>query len=159
MKYERLTKEQFEELHEEFATFLASQSIDAKKWIEIKGEQPSLAEEQLDLFSDIVWDRVLENVSYLENIAPNYLFLFEIGEETMHTIIIQILDAHIDVTTKDGFMWLKDNMLSDSVLIRRGSKQFGENKLQDIFALIRQGAQVSQGILYKAIAESLNPSR
>lgn len=155
MKYQRLTKEQLDALHEEFATFLATQSIDAQKWVEIVAERPSLAEEQLDLFSDMIWDRVLEKVTYLENIAPDYLFLFHIGEEAMHTIIIQILDKSIDVTTKEGFLWLKENMLSDSVQIRRGSKQFGEDKLQDVFALIRQGAEITKGILYRAIEESL----
>lgn len=155
MKYQRLTKEQLDALHEEFATFLATQSIDAQKWVEIIAERPSLAEEQLDLFSDMIWHRVLEKVTYLENIAPDYLFLFHIGEEAMHTIIIQILDKSVDVTTKEGFLWLKDNMLSDSVQIRRGSKQFGEDKLQDVFALIRQGAEITKGILYRAIEESL----
>jgi len=155
MKYERLTKEQLDELHEEFATFLATQSIDKDMWMKIVVDNPTLAEEQLDLFSDMIWERVLEKVTYLENIAPNYLFLFHIGEEAMHTIIIQILDKNIDVTTKEGFMWLKDNMLSDSVQIRRGSKQFGEDRLQDVFALIRKGAEISKGILYRAIEESL----
>ena len=36
MKYRLLTKEQFESLHQEFAIFLASQSIDVKEWDEIK---------------------------------------------------------------------------------------------------------------------------
>lgn len=155
MKYERLTKEQLDELHEEFATFLATQSIDKDMWIKIIADKPTLAEEQLDLFSDMIWERVLENVSYLENIASNYLFLFHIGEKAMHTIIIQILDKSKDVTTKEGFLWLKENMLSESVQIRRGSKQFGEDKLQDVFTLIRQGAEISQGILYRAIEDSL----
>lgn len=155
MKYQRLTKEQLDALHEEFATFLATQSIDAQMWMKIVLDQPTLAEEQLDLFSDMIWDRVLEKVVYLENIAPDYLFLFHIGQEAMHTIIIQILDKSIDVTTKEGFLWLKENMLSESVQIRRGSKQFGEDKLQDVFALIRQGAEITKGILYRAIEESL----
>lgn len=157
MKYERLTKEQFEELHEEFATFLATQSIDVRKWDEIKAEHPDLAEKQLDLFSDMIWDSVLEKVEYLENIASNYLFLFHIEAGAMHTIIIQVLDPSIDVTTKEGFMWLKENMLSEKVQIRRGSKKFWDDRLQDIFALIRQGATISQGILYKAISEALKP--
>ena len=33
-KYSRLTKEQFEELHEEFINFLATQSITGKEWDE-----------------------------------------------------------------------------------------------------------------------------
>ena len=32
MKYKRLTKEQFEALHQEFTNFLASQSIDKNEW-------------------------------------------------------------------------------------------------------------------------------
>ena len=40
MKYARLTKEQLEELHPEFITFLATQSIDKKEWDEIKQNKP-----------------------------------------------------------------------------------------------------------------------
>jgi hypothetical protein len=32
MKYKRLTKEQFEALHQEFSNFLATQSIDKAEW-------------------------------------------------------------------------------------------------------------------------------
>ena len=39
MKYTRLTKEQFEELHKEFINFLATQSITAKEWDEIKANK------------------------------------------------------------------------------------------------------------------------
>jgi hypothetical protein len=42
MKYKRLTKEQFEALHMEFANFLATQSIDKKEWDVIKAENRKL---------------------------------------------------------------------------------------------------------------------
>ena len=47
MKYARLTKEQFEELHTEFINFLATQSITAQEWAEIKKTKPEVAEEEL----------------------------------------------------------------------------------------------------------------
>jgi hypothetical protein len=50
MKYSRLTKEQFEELHPEFTKFLASQQIDKKEWDKIKTEKPEVAEQELDVF-------------------------------------------------------------------------------------------------------------
>lgn len=50
MKYTRLTKEQFEELHQEFTTFLATQSIDKAEWDTIKKEKPEVAEQELDVF-------------------------------------------------------------------------------------------------------------
>ncbi len=48
MKYKRLTKEQLEELHEEFINFLATQSITAEEWATLKKEKPEVAEEELD---------------------------------------------------------------------------------------------------------------
>ncbi len=36
MEYKRLSKEQFEVLHQEFATFLAAYSIDKKNGINLK---------------------------------------------------------------------------------------------------------------------------
>ena len=73
-KYSRLTKEQFEELHEEFINFLATQSITGKEWDEIKRVKPEVAEEELDVFSDLIWEGVLQNASYLENISAKRFF-------------------------------------------------------------------------------------
>jgi hypothetical protein len=49
MKYTRLTKEQFEELTQEFST-LATQTIDKAEWDTIKAEKPEVAEQELDVF-------------------------------------------------------------------------------------------------------------
>ena len=62
MKYARLTKEQLEELHPEFITFLATQSIDKKEWDEIKQNKPHIAEQEIDVFSDMIWEKALTNV-------------------------------------------------------------------------------------------------
>ena len=77
MKYTRLTKEQLEELNQEFINFLATQSITAEEWKEIKEQKPEVAEEELDIFSDLVWEGVLSKVEYLENIAPQHMYLFK----------------------------------------------------------------------------------
>ena len=63
MKYSRLTKEQFESLHEEFTFFLAAQSIDKKKWEETKTKHPEMTAALLDDFSDGIWDQSLEDCS------------------------------------------------------------------------------------------------
>ena len=73
MKYSRLTKEQFEELHQEFINFLATQSITADEWTNIKTNKPEVAEQELDVFSDIIWEGVLSKVTYLEHISPQQM--------------------------------------------------------------------------------------
>ena len=53
MKYSRLSKEQFESLHQEFALFLAAQSIDKTQWNQIKSDNLSLTDELMDLL--VIW--------------------------------------------------------------------------------------------------------
>ena len=58
MKYARLTREQLEEMQQEFINFLATQSITAEEWKDIKTNQPDVAEKEIDVFSDLIWEGV-----------------------------------------------------------------------------------------------------
>ena len=112
MKYTRLTKEQFEELHQEFINFLATQSITGDEWTTIKANKPEVAEQELDVFSDLIWEGVLDKAQYLENTSPQQLFLFKLAESEMHLIVIKLTNTTIDITTPIGFEWLKEHMNS-----------------------------------------------
>jgi hypothetical protein len=149
MKYERLTKEQFEELHQEFINFLATQSITAEEWNDIKKHKPEVAEEELDIFSDLVWEGVLKKVEYLEHISSQHMFLFHFTETEIELIKIQIRHPNIDITTKEGYDWLQKNFLEDDVEIHQATKALSDDRNKDIFALIKQGANITKGQLFK----------
>ena len=151
MKYMRLTKEQFEELHPEFVNFLATQSIDKAEWDKIKMENPQVAEQELDVFSDLIWEGVLTRAEYLEHFSKNYIFLFHCHETVIHSIVLKALDPGIDFLTKDGLQWLSDNMFTDNVEMKHGQKTYSEERNASLFELVRQGAFLSDGQLYKQI--------
>lgn len=155
MKYSRLTKEQFEELHPEFINFLATQSIDASEWADIKANKPEVAEQELDVFSDLVWEGVLGQVKYLEHISGQHMHLFAIGETNMHLVAIQLKNDK-DLATKEGFDWLRNNLLDDSVEFLQANKTYGEDKNLDIFNLIQQGAIITKGELYNYFNDLVN---
>ncbi len=153
MKYQRLSKEQLEELHQEFITFLASQSITAEEWVDIKKNTPKVAEDEIDIFSDLVWERVLTNAQYIEHFSKDQIHLFELQEDQMNLIAIRINDETIDVTTSDGYAWLQDNLLNDDVLLYNASKEYSEDKNLDKFKLIQQGGNITKGELYHYFAK------
>ena len=93
MKYRQLTTEQFSELHEEFSKFLATQQIDAKEWNTIKKEKPKMAEEELNIFSDVVWEDVLTKSEYLEHISANDINLFKCSSKEIIRIYIKLNDT------------------------------------------------------------------
>jgi hypothetical protein len=153
MKYARLTKEQFEELHQEFINFLATQSITAEEWKDIKQNKPEAAEQELDVFSDLVWYGVLNKVKYLEHISPQQIHLFQCNETSMRLIALKIESDIIDFTTKDGFQWLRDNLLADSVEFFNAKKAYTDDKHLDIFKMIQSGANITKGDLFEYFAE------
>lgn len=149
MKYTRLTKEQLEELHPEFINFLASQSIDKAEWDKIKADKPEIAEQEIDVFSDLIWEGVITQAEWLEHYSKNHIFLFKLNKADMESIIIHSHTAHADFLTEGGLMWLNENIFSKEVEVKRGKKSFSEDRNAEIFSLIKQGAILSDGELYK----------
>ena len=152
MTYARLTKEQFEELHQEFINFLATQSIDAKEWTNIKETKPEVAELELDVFSDLVWEGVLAKAQYLEHISAKSIHLFSLNDDNMHLIGVKVKND-IDLTTAEGFDWLRENLLDDTVEFVTATKEYSENRNLDKFTLIQQGAVITKGDLYNYFAK------
>jgi hypothetical protein len=156
MKYTRLTKEQFEELHQEFINFLATQSITADEWKTLKTEKPEVAEQELDIFSDLIWEGVLNKVKYLEHISPTQLMLIHISETFMELIAIKIDDENIDITTDYGYKWLQQNLHDDSVNLYTSTKAITDDRNKDIFVLIKQGSVITKGELYTYFSDLLS---
>ena len=151
MKYSRLTKEQFEELNQEFSTFLATQTIDKSEWDTLKKEKPEVAEQELDVFSDLVWEGVLSRAEYLEHFSKNHIFLFQCFDTYVQSIVLKSLVPETDFLTKEGLQWLSDNMFTDTIEMKTGKKVFTEERNSSIFQLIQQGAFLSDGQLFKQI--------
>ncbi|MEN9488028.1 MAG: hypothetical protein RL494_293 [Bacteroidota bacterium] len=156
MKYNRLTKEQFEELHPEFINFLSTQSIDKQEWDKIKLETPEVAEQELDVFSDLIWEGVLTRTEYLEHFSKNYIFLFHCLDTYVQSIVLKSLVPEINFLTKEGLQWLSDNMFTDTIEMKVGKKEFTEERNSSIFQLIQQGSFLSDGQLFKQINAIIN---
>jgi hypothetical protein len=152
MKYRQLTKEQFENLHEEFARFLASQKIDVHEWNQIKEEKPSIAEEEMNIFSDVVWDDVLTKTKYVEHFSKTSVNLFKCEEEEIHRIAIKI-NWDINLLEQKGFEWLMKNPMDNSVDIFKGTKPYHTERNIEIFDLIEKGSAISKGEIFEYFSQ------
>jgi hypothetical protein len=155
MKYRRLTKEQFEELHQEFINFLATQSITSDEWQNLKENKPELAEMELDVFSDLIWEGVLNKAEYLEHISAQHMYLFRLGDDKMYVIALT-LKNEVDITTKEGYKWLQDNLMDENVEFLQADKDYTEDKNLDKFKMIEQGAVITKGELFKYFEKLIN---
>ncbi len=148
MKYRQLTKEQFESMHEEFALFLASQSIDKKEWEQLKKEKPQIAEDEMNVFSDVVWDNVLTKVEYLEHFSENSVNLFKCYQEEISRVVVKV-DKNKNLLEQEGYEWLLKNPMDNSVEFLKGLKPYGKERNIEIFDLIEKGSNICKGKLYE----------
>lgn len=155
MNYHRLSKEQLEELHEEFAKYLAALSIDRKQWESIKENDPAQVDQHLDQFSDLVWEDVLSKDLYLEHLSPNHFFIFECLEKEMHLIAVKVSEVDQDITTTEGWQWLLHHIHDEKVTFYRSSKAYIHDRKEELYGMILKGAQISNDKRYKSILEFL----
>ena len=153
MKYRLLTKEQFEALHEEFARFLAFQKIDVQEWTALKADKPEIAEEEMRLFSDLVWDDVLSNTPFVEHYSKNSINLFKCKQTLIERIMVKTSDTSIDFLSKEGIDWLSKNAGHACLEYFYAHKDYSEERNVEVFDLIEKGAVITQGHLYGALAE------
>lgn len=150
MKYRRLTREQFETLSEEFAQFLASQSIDQGQWEAIKGSEPHRVDQQLDAFSDLVWEESLRKTCFINHFSPGGVFAFHAGQMSLRLFGVKT-STDLDFNTLEAWQWLSEHWQDDSVSFYREQKPYDKERTQVLFALIERGGILSSG----AIAERL----
>ncbi|WP_089377583.1 DUF6495 family protein [Lutibacter flavus] len=153
MKYRQLTKEQFLELHKEFAEFLATQQIDVKEWEIIKKDKPSMAEEELNIFSDVVWENVLTKAEYLEHISDNHINLFKCTSKEIIRIYIQLNDKTKSFLNDSDFQWFLNNPMDDRIEYFKASKKYKKERNIEVFKLIEMGSSISKGKLFKTMAQ------
>ena len=114
----------------------------------LRKNKPEVAEEELDIFSDLVWEGVLTQAKYIEHISPQQMHLFFLEENQIKLIALKLKNLK-NLTTKEGYKWLQENLLSDDVEVFQANKNYSENRNEDKFKLIQQGGVITKGDLFK----------
>ena len=134
---------------------MATQSVTADEWKHLKENKPELAEMELDVFSDLILEGVLNKAQYLEHISPQHMYLFHLSDDKMYVIALT-LKNDIDITTKEGYKWLQDHLMDDQVEFLQADKAYTDDKNLDKFKMIQQGAVITKGDLFKYFNRLIN---
>lgn len=144
MKYRRLTKEELIPLEKEFVQFLASNQITAEDWEDFKQIDPSAADALLDLFSDVVFDKILNDVNYIEVRDENSIKEFKFGEEKAEMIGLRF-DSKIsssDITIEAILNNAETNHIPVSIIV--AEKSLDSHRNEEKFVLLQSGGTIQK---------------
>lgn len=157
MKYRRLRTDELEEMETEFITFLASNSVTGEDWERLKTDHPGQADQLIDLFSDIVFDKVLDKVEYLEYKAPKDMKTFHFGPDKAVMLGVRVEgDSRIDFTRDESPEQMAGQMMLSGAKLKlyRAEKVYQKERKQELFDLMENGALISRdGAMYKTLQE------
>ena len=155
MKFRRLTKEELQGLEGEFVQFLAANTVTAQDWERLKADNVTKAEELLNLFSDIVFEKIIKQVVYLEVRTPNDLKTFHCLEDKiilngLHVEGQPIHDLTSDLTTAEIMKSFKQADVQ--LKIYTAEKAYLPNREEEIFRMLEAGALIApQGQWFQTI--------
>ncbi|GAA5221110.1 DUF6495 family protein [Membranihabitans marinus] len=145
MKFRRLETDELTALEPEFIRFLAANQVTASDWEKLKAEDVEKAHGLIDLFSDIVFEKILSGVDYLEQRDPKTIRIFKFEEEkvVMNGLTVKGSDV-IDLTKDQDAAVLKQlfEMSAGKLNIFSGEKKYRKPKLEEIFDLMEKGCLI-----------------
>ena len=143
MKYRILSNKELKPLKDDFVKFLSANTITGEDWSKIKSNKPNEALKLVEIFSDIVWEKSLGKIKYLEHRDDKYLKVFYFGENKVEMVGFRVNAKNspslLDETT---FKLLGAGELKFSDLCAEFStseKKYNVSRNLDMFSMMEAG--------------------
>jgi hypothetical protein len=151
VKYRRLTFEELRELEKEFVDYLVVNGITAEEWVTIKQKENTKAEQIIDLFSDVVFEGVMRKARFADHVSASSLMCFQFNEQEIVLTALEDTSGLLDFTQDDTFDRLK-SQVPKGVKVYQQTKPYQKRREDEIFNLVQNGAQLSDGRLFKHLS-------
>ena len=143
MKYRILNNTELEPLKDDFIKFLSANTVTGEDWAKIKSNKPNDALKLVEIFSDVVWEKALDKIKYLEHRDDNYLKVFYCGENKIEMVGFKVRAKNApSLLDESTFKLLGSGELKFSELSAEFSsseKNYTISRNMDLFSMIESG--------------------
>jgi hypothetical protein len=154
-KYRMLTPEEWDLMRDDFVSFLISNGIDAAQWIKIKASSEDESLLWMIKFSDVVLQKSLEKIKWLEFRSSHRLMLFKCDE--MNIQLAAVTSENTDLTHFDEPDFSMVNKSDISLFVQ--TKPYHPNREEEIFRMLQNGALVTDGVLFEWVSKAVEDLR
>jgi len=145
--FRKLTEAELEELKEEFVQYLVANGVDADLWDQIKKDEPEKSNLFVQQFSDVVLQKSLEKIQYLEHRTSSDVKLFYCGKERIDLIALK--SSVVDLTNMAEFN-AED---FKNIEVFKATKSYSKNREVELFEMTEKGCQIATHTLYDLLKQ------
>lgn len=152
-KYRFLNPSELQQFEKEFIDFLIVNGIDASGWEKLKEEDKDKAERIVELFSDVVFEKIMRKTTYLFNYSGNTVFALKYLEDKAQLFLVEVFGESPIEACEDALVKaMKENPAM--AISRFQEKSYKTERELEMFRLMEAGALVSDGHLFEYLLES-----
>lgn len=155
MKYRRLSNEELEPLKDDFIQFLSANTITGEDWAKTKSEKPEEAEKIIEIFSDLVWEKSLEKILYLEHRDERHLKVFHFGKKEVVMVGFSVTAKSApSLLAEDTFARLGSGALKFSELnaeFYKSNKSYKKDRPFELFEMMEAGCKPCDEAYYYGV--------
>ena len=151
MKYHRLSQDQLNSVYKQFVFYLSSKGIDKKLWGKIKKEESRKMDLLLNEFSEMVWDKIMNECSFFNYSDKGQLFLFNSKKKSISVIVVKCLNKKINIQNNKDWNWILKNIKDKDISIYQSSRKYPEQRNVYIYKYLKKGAIISDGKKFKSL--------
>ena len=153
-KYRLLTKEELQSLEKDFVEYLVLNGITSHEWVKLKIDQPTEALRITELFSDVVFEKILRSLRYLDHFSSQSVKCFKCDPERITLIGMDIKDPEYDFSYPEEFARAQERP-PQNVEIYSTSKDYHLTRETELFNMIQAGCIISKGNNYHILSGQL----
>lgn len=145
-KYRQLTSQELQGLKQEFIKYLIVNGIDADEWTKIQSTDSAKASEISDLFSDVVFEKVLRQAQYLRHTTKDSVHCFHYQSDAAVMIGLKSTTGSLSLDVN-----ITNMLKSGAYELITGTKSYTKQREIELFEMTLKGAEMSDGELYKQL--------
>lgn len=150
-KYRLLTKPELEELENEFVEYLIVNGITADDWVKIKDDDIDKAERIVELFSDVVFEKILRETLFMEFHSQSHVQAFQCLKDKMIVMGLKTEDPEVDFTDK-AFLDKAMHQGAEGIKIYSAEQAYDDTRERILFEMSENGITLSDGKLFKQLS-------
>ncbi|MFT6844950.1 MAG: cag pathogenicity island protein 24 [Flavobacteriales bacterium] len=152
MSFKRLSNIELQALEKEFVQFLAANTITQKDWDKIKKSDAEKTEHLINLFSNIVWEKTLGNIKYLEFVSEKDYKVFYCGRDKIYVRALSIKKGDATLNTHTIKQLIDLNAQAEiQVQHLNSDKAYSPSRSEELYRMIEQGCTIGTEDSFKSL--------
>ncbi len=156
-KFKRLSNDELQAFEPEFINFLSSIQITGLDWEKMKKNELEKAEELIMVFSDVVYEKVLSKIKFLEYRDEKTLNIFNCLDDKIRLVGLRVKEnSPLDLTSPDVFtQWTLNN--AGAVNVIKTEKVYIQERGIEVFELLQNGCLITDEKLFNLLMGITTP--